>query len=176
AGARRAVAQPVPLRHAPRDHRCGAASGRAAGRCPRRTMTRRADEPRSRRDFREAQGVLLVTREPPPAAPPAKGQPPAVPANPAEGPEIVLAVWDDGSVNALHGHVDLGTGIRTALAQIAADELDLGMDCIAMVLGDTARAPNQGATIASASIQIHGVPLRLAAAQARAWLLERAAE
>ena len=39
-----------------------------------------------------------------------------------------------------------------------------------MVLGDTARAPNQGATIASASIQIHAQPLRLAAAQARAWL------
>jgi nicotinate dehydrogenase subunit B len=139
-------------------------------------VTRRADLPRSRRDFHEAIGVLLVTRPPPPALPPAKGQPPAVPANPAEGPEILVAVWDDGSVTALHGHVDLGTGIRTALAQIAGEELDVGMDCVHMVLGDTASVPNQGATIASASIQIHGVPLRLAAAQARAWLLERAAE
>ena len=139
-------------------------------------MTRRADAPRSRRDFHEALGVLMVTREPPPALPPARGQPPAVPSNPAEGPEILVAVWDDGSVTALHGHVDLGTGIRTALAQIAAEELDVGMDCVNMVLGDTARAPNQGATIASASIQIHGIALRLASAQARAWLLERAAQ
>lgn len=138
-------------------------------------MTRRADLPRRRRDFREGEGVLLVLRDPPPAPPPAKGQPAAVPANPAEGPEILIAVWDDGSVTALHGHVDLGTGIRTALAQIAAEELDVGMECVSMVLGDTARAPNQGATIASASIQIHAVPLRLAAAQARAWLLEAAA-
>ena len=62
-------------------------------------------------------GVLLVLRDPPPPPPPAPGQPPAVPANAAEGPEILLAVWDDGSITALNGHVDLGTGIRTALAQ-----------------------------------------------------------
>ncbi|MFL6661019.1 MAG: molybdopterin cofactor-binding domain-containing protein [Rhizobacter sp.] len=138
-------------------------------------MTRRADEPRSRRDFHEARGVLVVTRQPPPAPAPAKGQPPAVSANPAEGAEILLALWDDGSVNALHGHVDLGTGIATALAQIAAEELDVGMDCVAMVLGHTAAAPNQGATIASASIQLHAEPLRRAAAQARAWLVAQAA-
>ncbi|PWQ83565.1 hypothetical protein DKY64_21760, partial [Stenotrophomonas maltophilia] len=61
-------------------------------------------------------------------------------------------------------------------SQIVAEELDLGMPCIRMMLGDTARVPNQGGTIASASIQIHAQPLRQAAAQARAWLLERAAE
>ena len=108
--------------------------------------------------------MLLVVRDPPPALPPAPGQPTLVPGNPAEGVEILVAVWDDGSVTALHGHVDLGTGIRTALAQIAAEELDVALACVNMVLGDTARAPNQGATIASASIQIHGAPLRLAAA------------
>jgi nicotinate dehydrogenase subunit B len=85
-------------------------------------------------------------------------------------------VWDDGSASALNGHVDLGTGIQTALAQIVAEELDLGMPCVRMMLGDTARAPNQGATIASASIQIHSQPLRLAAAQARALAAVRAAE
>ena len=138
-------------------------------------MNRRADTPLKRADFHAATGVLLVTREPPPAAPPAQGQPALVSANPLEGVEILLAVWDDGSVTALNGHVDLGTGIRTALAQIVAEELDVALDSVNMVLGDTTRAPNQGATIASASIQIHAVPLRLAAAQARAWLLARAA-
>ncbi len=88
--------------------------------------------------------------------------------NPAEGVEILIAVWDDGSVTALSGHVDLGTGIRTALAQIVAEELDVPLAQVNMVLGDTTRAPNQGATIASASIQIHAKPLRTAAAQARA--------
>ena len=134
-------------------------------------MTRRADERRSRAELRAADGVLLVLRTPPPPPPPTPGQPAAVPANPAEGDEVLIAVWDDGSITALHGHVDLGTGIRTALGQIVAEELDVGMDAVCVVLGDTARAPNQGATIASASIQIHGEPLRRAAAQARAWLV-----
>lgn len=139
-------------------------------------MTRRADLPQTRAEFLSATGVLLVLRETPPPPPPAKGQPAFIAGNPAEGDEVLLAVWDDGSASALNGHVDLGTGIQTALAQIVAEELDLGMPCVRMMLGDTARAPNQGATIASASIQIHAQPLRLAAAQARAWLLARAAE
>jgi nicotinate dehydrogenase subunit B len=136
---------------------------------------RRADAPRTRADFHAADGVLLVVRDPPPAPPAVPGQPALVAGDPAEGVEILLAVWDDGSATALNGHVDLGTGIRTALAQVAAEELDLPMDRLAMVLGDTARAPNQGATIASASLQIHAQPLRLAAAQARTWLVARAA-
>jgi nicotinate dehydrogenase subunit B len=138
-------------------------------------MTRRADTPFTRADFHAAGGVLLVTRQPPPAPPPAQGQPALVSGNPLEGVEILIAVWDDGSVTALNGHVDLGTGIRTALGQIVAEELDVSLTSINMVLGDTTRAPNQGATIASASIQIHAVPLRAAAAQARAWLVDRAA-
>jgi len=138
-------------------------------------MTRRADTALTRADFHAAGGVLLVTREPPPAPPSAPGQPALVSGNPLEGVEILLAVWDDGSVTALNGHVDLGTGIRTALGQIVAEELDVSLASVHMVLGDTTRAPNQGATIASASIQIHAVPLRAAAAQARAWLVDRAA-
>jgi nicotinate dehydrogenase subunit B len=132
--------------------------------------------PLRRAEFHAANGVLLVTRAPPPTPPPVAGQPAYVGGNPAEGPEILLAVWDDGSVTALNGHVDLGTGLRTALTQIVAEELDVSMAQVNMVLGDTARAPNQGGTIASASIQIHAQPLRAAAAQARAWLLARAAQ
>jgi nicotinate dehydrogenase subunit B len=138
-------------------------------------MTRRANTPHTRADFHAAQGVLLVVRDPPPAPTAVNGQPPLVSANPLEGVEILIAVWDDASVTALNGHVDLGTGIRTALAQIVAEELDVALDSVNMVLGDTARAPNQGATIASTSLQVHAVPLRLASAQARAWLLARAA-
>ncbi|MDP4078511.1 molybdopterin cofactor-binding domain-containing protein [Acidovorax sp. A1169] len=136
----------------------------------------RAHSPLTRADFHAAQGVLLLVRNPPPAPPPVKGQPALVAGNPAEGVEILLAVWDDGSVTALNGHVDLGTGIRTALGQIVAEELDVPLERVNMVLGDTTRAPNQGATIASASIQIHAKPLRTAAAQARHWLVARAAE
>ena len=138
------------------------------------TRAHAANAPLTRADFHAAVGVLLITRQPPPAPPTIKGQPALVSGNPAEGVEVLLAVWDDGSVTALNGHVDLGTGLRTALAQIVAEELSVDIDRIKMLLGDTSRTPNQGATIASASIQIHAIPLRAAAAQARAWLLSRA--
>jgi nicotinate dehydrogenase subunit B len=130
---------------------------------------------RTRADFRAASGVLLVLRDVPPIPMPPRGQPPAVPPDPAEGSEVLLALRHDGSVVALHGHVDLGTGIRTAFTQIVAEELDVPMARVDVILGDTARVPNQGATIASASLQIHATPLRLAAAQARAFLIHRAA-
>jgi nicotinate dehydrogenase subunit B len=135
----------------------------------------RAKVPTSRAQFRAADDVLLVLREPPPAPPQMQGQPATVPANPAEGAEVLVAVWDDGSVTGLHGHVDLGTGLATALAQIVAEELEVNLSAVHMLLGSTTAAPNQGATIASASIQIHAAPLRTAAAQARAWLLAQAA-
>lgn len=137
--------------------------------------TTRAQQVRTRADFHQAQGVLLVVRNPPAAPPAAPGQPALVAGNPAEGVEILLAVWDDGSVTALHGHVDLGTGLRTALTQVVAEELDVPPQRVHLVMGSTAAAPNQGATIASASLQIHAQPLRLAAAQARHWLLDQAA-
>ena len=98
-----------------------------------------------------------------------------MPANLAEGPEVLLAFADDGCVVALAGHVDLGTGLQTAYAQLVAEELGLPLSRVTVILGDTARAPNQGPTIASASIQIHALPLRQAAAQARRWLLDEAA-
>jgi nicotinate dehydrogenase subunit B len=139
-------------------------------------VTARAASWRARRQFREADGVLLVLRDPPPAAPPAPGQPPTVPANPAEGSEVLLAFTDDGHAVALGGHVDLGTGLQTAYAQLVAEELDLPLDRVTVILGDTARAPNQGPTIASTSIQLHAQPLRQAAAQARAWLRGAAAQ
>ncbi len=90
-------------------------------------------------------------------------------------PDIFLALHPDGLVSAFNGHVDLGTGIRTALAQIVAEELDIPFDRVRMVLGSTAAAPDQGATIASETIQITARPLRQAAATARQYLLRQAA-
>ncbi|UPK39456.1 molybdopterin-dependent oxidoreductase [Bradyrhizobium sp. 186] len=95
----------------------------------------------------------------------------------AEGAsETFVRITADGSVTAYNGHVDLGTGIRTALGQIVAEELDVSFARVVVVLGDTAVVPNQGATIASETIQITAIPLRKAAAQARHFLIARAAE
>ncbi|SDH94146.1 MULTISPECIES: molybdopterin cofactor-binding domain-containing protein [Bradyrhizobium] len=100
------------------------------------------------------------------------------PASPVEAVrfETFIRITSDGSVTAYNGHVDLGTGIRTALGQIVAEELDVSFARVVVVLGDTSRVPNQGATIASETIQITAVPLRKAAAQARQYLVARAAE
>ncbi|WP_313760394.1 molybdopterin cofactor-binding domain-containing protein, partial [Rhizobium sp.] len=90
--------------------------------------------------------------------------------------ELYIAIDADSRVIAFNGHVDLGTGIRTSLAQIVAEELSTPFEQVEMVLGATSAAPNQGATIASETIQITAVPLRQAAATARHHLLARAAE
>ncbi|MEH2492688.1 CO/xanthine dehydrogenase Mo-binding subunit [Bradyrhizobium sp. AZCC 2230] len=90
--------------------------------------------------------------------------------------ENFLVLTSDGSITAFSGHVDLGTGIRTALAQIVAEELDVAFERVVMSLGDTARTPDQGPTIASETIQLAAVPIRKAAAQARQFLVARAAE
>jgi nicotinate dehydrogenase subunit B len=89
--------------------------------------------------------------------------------------ETFIKITAGGSVTAFNGHVDLGTGIRTALGQIVAEELDVSFARVVLVLGDTSRVPNQGATIASETIQITAIPLRNAAAQARHFLVTRAA-
>lgn len=124
----------------------------------------------------EADGTLLVLRPPQAAPRPAPGQPGVVSDYVSSLPDIFVALRDDGSVLAFNGHVDLGTGIRTALGQLVAEELNLPMSAVQMLLGHTEAAPNQGPTIASSTIQISAMPLRRAAAQAHAWLAARAAE
>ena len=86
-----------------------------------------------------------------------------------------LALARDGRVTVYSGKVDLGTGVRTALTQIVADELDVPMKQIRIIEGDTALTPDQGTTSGSFSIQIGGMQLRRAAATARRALLRRAA-
>lgn len=100
----------------------------------------------------------------------------AFPIPPIDRVSSFIAIGADGSVTAYHGHVDLGTGIRTSLAQLVADELDVEFERITMVLGHTGRTPNQGPTIASNTIQVDAIPMRKAAAQVRQLLLGLAAD
>ena len=86
-----------------------------------------------------------------------------------------LSVHRDGTVSIFTGKVEIGQGILTALAQIAAEELGLAPERIRMVAADTALSPDEGVTSGSLSIQDSGAALRRACAHARALLLERAA-
>ncbi|MCO6188275.1 molybdopterin cofactor-binding domain-containing protein [Rhizobium sp. L1K21] len=118
----------------------------------------------SPRDTKKAEWLsksegLFVLRDPQAAAPDA---------------ELFLVIEPSG-ITAFCGHVDLGTGIRTALAQIVAEELDVPFDTVTMVLGSTDAVPDQGPTIASETIQISAIPLRQSAATARHYLLNKLA-
>lgn len=87
-----------------------------------------------------------------------------------------LAILPDGTVVAYSGKVEVGTGVRTSLAQIVAEELEVPLARVQMVMGDTERTPDEGYTAGSMTIQTSGSQLREAAAEARLTLLERAAE
>jgi len=87
-----------------------------------------------------------------------------------------LTISPDNKVTIFVGKVDLGTGSRTALMQLAADELDVSFGRIEMVMGDTATTPDQWLTAANLTIFQGGGELRRAAASARRALVERAAQ
>ena len=110
---------------------------------------------------------------------------PAAPAAPAKLPGSLnsnrrLSQWikvhADGVVEITPGKVEIGQGIVTALAQIAADELDIPLARIRMVRASTAASPDEGVTSGSQSIQESGAALRFACAEARAIYLAAAAE
>jgi CO/xanthine dehydrogenase Mo-binding subunit len=89
--------------------------------------------------------------------------------------DTFLAIDAAGMVTVYSGKVDLGTGVRTALAQIVADELDVPFNHVEIVQGDTALTPDQGPTFGSLSIQVGGVQIRNAAVMARSAMLDLAA-
>jgi nicotinate dehydrogenase subunit B len=87
-----------------------------------------------------------------------------------------LRIGADGRVTCFTGKIEHGQGNSTALAQMLADELDMSLASVDMVMGDTALCPWDGGTWGSTSIRGFGPPLRAAAAEARRVLLELAAE
>ena len=128
----------------------------------------------TRRDFLKGSGALIVSfglAGPLTAA--AQGKRPPLT---LDDVDAFLAISADGGVTVYTGKVDLGTGTRTALRQMAADELDVRMSRIDLIEGDTASTPDQGPTWGSLTIQIGGVQIRQAAATARRALVVRAAE
>src|SRR5690242_66253 len=134
----------------------------------------------SRRGFLKAGGALVIMSAVPEAlrAPLAEAAAGAGP-YPALDP-TALATWltvrADGSVVARSGHVELGHGVQTGLAQIVAEELDVPFDRVTMVLGNTHETPDQGVTAGSTSIRVAGAQLRQIAAEGRAALLKLAGE
>ena len=90
-----------------------------------------------------------------------------------------LAQWlkfhVEGYVEVFSGKVEIGQGILTALAQIAAEELDVSLEQVRMVPASTAMSPDEAITSGSLSVQESGTALRHACAEARAIYLNAAA-
>lgn len=132
----------------------------------------------SRRDLLKAGGALVVAFSVSPRIKSALAQDASAVAKPVtlDQVESFLAVDAKGGVTLYAGKVDLGTGVRTALSQIVAEELDVPLASVTVVEGDTALTPDQGATYGSQSIQTGGLQIRQAAATARHALLDQAAQ
>jgi nicotinate dehydrogenase subunit B len=131
----------------------------------------------TRRDVLKTSGAILVTFTLTEKVLPAWAQSSA--GKKTVAPDEVdgfLSIDASGRVTVYSGHVDLGTGLRTALTQIAAEELDVPLDRVTLIQGDTALTPDLGPTWGSLSIQLGGMQIRQAAATARKALAEIAAE
>ena len=92
-----------------------------------------------------------------------------------DDPNAYLKVGPDGRVTCYTGKIEMGQGIITSLAMMLADELDVPLAAVDMVMGDTALCPYDGGTFGSRSTKYFGPPMRQAAAEARGVLVRLAA-
>jgi nicotinate dehydrogenase subunit B len=132
-----------------------------------------ASLPVSRRAFLASSGALIVTlaaADCSAAATPA----PAVALKP-DRLDSYIALERDGSVTAFFGKIDGGQGLETAMAQMVAEEIDVPLDRVHVVMGDTGRTVNMGGASAATGISRAGMNLRRTAAEARRLMVEMAA-
>src|SRR5262245_58735544 len=106
--------------------------------------------------------------------PPTPKLPVSLAANPKLSSWVKFAI--DGRVTISPGKVEIGQGIVTALAQIAADELDVDISRIDMIRASTSASPNEGVTSGSLSIQQSGRALRHVCAEVRQLFIAAASE
>lgn len=137
----------------------------------------------TRREFLKAGGALVISFSVPGCAVDPRVDAPALPAAgtawPASVDPAALDSWiriaADGSVTASVGKIEAGMGIGTAFAQVVAEELDVALERVTVVMGDTATTVDQRGTGGSNGIQEGGSALRRAGAEGRAALLALAA-
>jgi nicotinate dehydrogenase subunit B len=127
-----------------------------------------------RREFFKTSGALVISFSLPAAEVLAQGV--GKPGLVADELDSWIAVLPNGRVNAFFGKMDMGQGLDVAVAQIVAEELDVGFDKVAVLMGDTATSCNQGGASGSTGTSNGARLLRKAAAEARRVLVDRAAE
>ena len=134
----------------------------------------------TRRMFLATGGAVVVTFALRPLSSLAQGTPQAQPKLPGsldKAPylDAWIGIGGDGAVTVFTGKAELGQGIKTALIQCAAEELDIDPKAITIVTADTERTANEGYTAGSHSMQDSGTAVLHAAAQVRGILIGLAA-
>ena len=131
----------------------------------------------TRRDLLELAGPGLLIFFPTDESVAAQ-EPSRLPARPGYPTDFnaYLKVGEDGRVTGFVGKVELGHGSMTALAQVLAEELEVSLDAVDMVMGDTEQCPWDMGTFGSLSIRQFAPVLRGAGAEAKAVLLQLASE
>jgi CO/xanthine dehydrogenase Mo-binding subunit len=127
-----------------------------------------------RREFFKTSGALVVSFAAPSfeAIAQSAGKPALLPGE----LDSWIAILPNGRVNAFFGKMDMGQGLDVAVAQVVAEELDVGADRVEVVMGDTGTSCNQGGASGSTGVSNGVRLLRRAAAEARRVLVERASE
>ena len=99
-----------------------------------------------------------------------------LPGDLADNPHINawLQVLEDNRIRVLTGKLELGQGIRTAVAQVAAEELNMDMNQVEVLVAETDETPDEGYTAGSNSIEASAIAIRYAAAAAHKILLDEA--
>lgn len=87
-----------------------------------------------------------------------------------------LRIDESGRVTIFSGKIEMGQGVMTSQAQMAAEELGVGLDKVTMILGDTDQCPWDGGTFGSLTTRVFGPALRAAAAEGRAVLMQLASK
>lgn len=128
----------------------------------------------TRRDLLKAGGALVVAFNFMPAA--LHAQAPRPPGPDLQQIDSWIAIHSDNTATIYIGFAELGQGASTALLQVAAEELDLGMDQVRTATLETDVTPNQGGTYSSRAIRFGQPQLQRAAAEARQHLLALASE
>lgn len=131
----------------------------------------------ARRDFFKTTGALVISIALPGSIESAlsqspSGKPPLLP----DELDSWIAILPNGNATAYFGKMDMGQGVDVAVQQIVAEELDLAFERVNVIMGDTALTCNQGGASGSTGLQMGGMALRNAAAEARRVLVERAAQ
>ena len=134
----------------------------------------------NRRGFLATSGSLVVSIALPGAVVPAlAGAPEALAKRPPLDPSKLasyISVNADGTINAYLGKLDMGQGTDIGVAQMVAEELDVSVDRVHILQGDTDLSLNMGGATGSSGIWKGGAALRNAAAEARRVLVDMAAD